>query len=242
MRALTLADQALLARTSGGGAFNPFAYGTPTSGWWAEGPEMAALAPSDGATQQTWPDEIRTFDLTQATAGLRPTYDADGFSGKPSLVFAADWLQTAAWTNLGQPTSVAMLFRFTSTPSGNEVLFQGRSAAAVHAVIRLSGAFWIYGGAGTVTGGSTDNTAEHLLVAEYDGASSDLYVNNMTTPVATGNTGTNVLQGLTVGARYDGALTAPIQCPFIAVYDTPLDATGRGDLYTACKAHYPSLT
>lgn len=210
------------------------AIGSPAHGYCAEGPEFAALAVADGASVQTWPDEIGSSDLTQATSGNRPLYDADGYSGvKPSIHFNnLKFMQTAAWASMAQPNMVAMVFRYTTAVG---TLWDGRDTSNRNGLLRAgSGAYWIYGGAGTIQGGTTD-TAAHLAVATYD-TTDVLEIDGSS--VASGNAGTNALTGITVGAAFNGGSTCQAHIPLVLVYDTPLDSTQKAALRAAVQSHY----
>jgi len=88
--------------------------------WWAEGSEFDALNLSDGNAVATWPDESGTADLTQSTAGLRPSYVAAdaAFNNQPLVSFASDWLSTASTSTVSAPWTWVMIVSATDTSSG----------------------------------------------------------------------------------------------------------------------------
>lgn len=223
----------------GGGPPNLLAIGSPAHAYWSEGPEFAALSLGDGAAVATWPDEVGTADLTQGTAGSRPAYDADGLGGKPAVWFQTDYMQTAAFAaGLGTPNGVACIFKFTTVPTGNAVVYDGIEVASRHTLLRLGGAYWHYAGAGAFSGGAMDNTNPHLSVGSF-GNPGSLYVDGSTV-VNAQNVGTHGITGLTLGADYSGVANKPagIEIAFLGIYDTPLDSTARAALLAAAQSWY----
>lgn len=149
----------------------------------------------------TWVDQSgNTRNLTQGTAGFRPTLSAAlaELNGKYGVTFdgSDDVLETAGFT-LTQPWSVLGVFRQVSW-TANEYPWDGAGAGggALYqqtATPRLT----MYAGSDGPSSIALPVNRFGVVSALYNGASSRLHVDG---PAATGNVGTNNPSGWTLGA------------------------------------------
>ena len=150
----------------------------------------------------TWVDlSGKGRDLTQATAGSRPTQVAR--AGQAALSFdGGDWVQGAFGATLSQPLTVYAVFEPTSLAT-QRYIFDGDDAS--NRVALYTDTTPNYGvHAPTARTGGTPTLAIHAACFTANGASSALRVDNFAGAAITlsGDPGTAGLDGLTVGARY----------------------------------------
>jgi len=199
-------------------------------------PDAAAVTLNGGDVSALL-DQSGTGDAnkhaSQADAGQQPLYVASNaaYNNQPTITFAAtDRLTTGTWTV--PPTQAltiytvgargatgALRFFFDGLASPDRINLVGDDPAAL--VIAAGGA------------GVTDTLAASTPAAiccVIDGASSATYVNVIGTASATGDAGTAVVAGLTLGNRFalDFGLSADLAD--LIVYDGAHDATTRGQL------------
>lgn len=168
----------------GGVEFDPLSVGWAHA-YWVGGPEFLALSLADGAGVATFPDEVSTHDLTQSTAGARPTYRAAGGPGSGPCIegAAGDWMSSTTPFR-AQPLSVVAVAKFDNPGTSSYVLTTAQSAFTQ--TYSNGGAWWLYGG--SVRTGGTDDALWHLFNTFWSGASSVLEVD--ATANVTGNPGT----------------------------------------------------
>jgi hypothetical protein len=135
-----------------------------------------------------WADQSgNSNNATQGTTGDQPAYNASdpAYNGQPTVQFngSPDYMQMAALFP-AQPSTVYVVGECTSG-SGNEPFFteSGNSAG-----LYFSGVWEIY--AGAVLSSANSVRTRQYFAAIFNGASSDLYINNPTTPAASGNAST----------------------------------------------------
>lgn len=139
-------------------------------------------------------------DLAQATANNQPLYVASGQNGQP--VFrnqASDYLQGALSATIAQPNTVYVV----GALSANHFLADGGAGgSARHALFDSGGNVSIYAGT-TLPSAVNTPIALSLLAALFDGGTSVLRRNGL--QIAVGNANTQSLDGVTLGARFNGA-------------------------------------
>lgn len=142
----------------------------------------------------SWVDGQAGKTLAQATSGKQPVKAATtGPNSQPGVTFDGtnDYLQTSDVPIVSQPDTIIFVAR--SAGGGTEVL-DGRSGRQVFKTDPF-----MY--AGSVLNGATFAGTDHALLLFFNGATSVLRQDGTET---TGNAGSSNLQGLTVGAFYDG--------------------------------------
>jgi hypothetical protein len=176
--------------------------------------------------------------LAQATAANQPTTQ-HGINGRPAVRHdgISDYLATAAFGAVEtQPNTVVMVVRFTSTPSGGDVLLDGNGATNRHIIyVDLTPQWRLWAGSYITSTGQTFDTSPHLLRALFDGANSKLWVDDVL--VLSGNPGANSLGGITVGTWSDAPGGDPMAADWgqILVYAGDISAN-----WTALRDHLES--
>jgi hypothetical protein len=174
--------------TIGAGASLP--PGTPSL--WYDGSDIDG----DGSNNALWTDGDPVgewvdkgslgYDVTQATAGLKPTYRATGgYGSTPTLEFDGDdWLQSAgSHTAASQPLTYAAA---VEVPSGTATLSLGGLSTAVRWYMTTT--FWTIRSTTTVVTDLARGTGWHAISARFDGASS--WARRSGTQSTSGNAGT----------------------------------------------------
>lgn len=108
-----------------------------------------------------------------------------------------DNLATAAFT-IAQPTTIFIVFKLAATSTG--VMFDG-STNITHDIRTNGSAFQAYAG-GAITIGTPD-TNLHILVVQFNGASSKIWLDGGVS--ATGNAGSDGIGGIVLGASPGGS-------------------------------------
>lgn len=146
-------------------------------------------------------------NLSQASGAKRPALissDAD-FNGFDSISFDGinDMMQSGMWsTAYDQPITWYRVTRIASPLPDGSYYFDGDPVGYKRqAWLNSGGVQVIYANAFGLPGSLP--TAQTVVVCiVFDGVSSDLFLDDPTTPVASGNAGDSGLNGITLGARY----------------------------------------
>lgn len=191
-----------------GSAFSPLAV-----------PGLAAYYDGSVATRiagkvSAWPDQGPSGDAariaTQADASLRPTYTAvdAGYNGQATLTFTgSSYLSTTTWNAaLVQPTTFYVVGEVPADNAGNtlfdsndlmsrQLLLSTPNTAGTHVELH----------AGATLDGGPITVAPHVIAVGFFGNLSTIYVDNATTPLATGAGGAQGFPGLMLGILGDGS-------------------------------------
>jgi hypothetical protein len=166
-----------------------------------------SLALNDNDAVSSWADSGGSLGLaaTQATSGNRPVYKTNIQNGLPVVRFDGtdDYLQTATFgSDQAQPTTWFVVTKNTATDSTQRHVIDGSHATGTkrQAIGRRnsSGNKWFVWAATFLLNGA-DDTNWNIFTAILNGASSSHQVNAAT--AANGNAGTQVLNGITIGAN-----------------------------------------
>lgn len=191
----------------------------------------------DGTAISQWDDQSGNgFNAVQATAAKQPTYRASVVNGHPTIRFDGtdDLMTTTFSSTLAQPNTVFFVAKINV--SGDKAFMDGLSDTTRAMVREFSGAWHYYaGGAATVSGGTPD-TAWHIFGMTWDGASSSLDVDGVT--VASGDSGTQGLGGLTIGALYAGSIPFNGDFAEIAVYSDSKTSEEKTNWYNYASSRY----
>lgn len=185
--------------------------------FWAEDPDWTD--PGDGGSVSSWRNNgTDGTAAVEATAGEQPTFRATAsvLNNRPAIEWnnsaTADRLQAprASTGQLDQRFTHGLVFCFGS--SGNQIGVTGGLNTTRGILDQSGGNFRAYNGA-ALTAGAAD-TDPHLMICDANGASSELRLDGNSS--ATGNSGTNPLDGVTFGANY--ALSGGFADVHIAYY------------------------
>jgi len=202
------------------------------SGTWQDA--ARSVAAGDGDACYTFDDLSGNGDhLVQATAGARPTVDANGINSLQSLNFdGGDYMQIAAFTGgaVSQPVTIVVIGQVGAT--GGAHYWQDGGSSAAQVVLYQNGTTWQYYAGSGVDTTVTQNTNLHLHLVVFNGASSTYYLDG--TSVKTGNAGANTINGFTMCAKQDGTLIISngTRIAAMAVFSGDVGATARGNIKT----------
>jgi hypothetical protein len=159
-----------------------------------------ALSLADGVTVSAWPDSSGSArTLTQATSAKQPTFRTSQLNGHAAVRFSGtgQLLKSAGFT-LNQP--VTMFFVMKLRVLTDQYIHDG-FASVSQLMSHSGGTLYIYAGSFVLRAGT--DIQPHIYEYVYNGASSHLRFNGVTT---TGDTGTSNAGGLTLGnAAGEGA-------------------------------------
>lgn len=130
-------------------------------------------------------------------------YVASGINGKPSLNGdgSSDDLVVSSWdSTISQPLTIASVGKLDTTGRGSlEVLHNGEDVGGSSVAVTYddSGSFLQFSGS-VVNGGASD-TNPHITIAVYNGANSEFYIDNGSSPTATGDVGS---RNMPSGSRF----------------------------------------
>lgn len=223
-----------------------------THAYWVEGPEFLASRPVPSGGLQvgslslkppvaasnavaTWPDEVGTLDLSQATALNQPQYDAAHASwGKPAVTFNGSQRMKSALLGspIAQPFDVVVIARRSVAGATFSIAFDGHTNR-VQVGTNSVPDDWLFFMTGAV-GGGTPNTSKHLIRARAD-ATDAIYVDESLQGSGAG--GTTALDGVSVSAR-DGFNNWQGEIVFVGVKAGGLSAGDISDLHAWSQSYY----
>ncbi len=136
-----------------------------------------------------------------ASVGTAPAQVVD--EGQLAVQFTgAGYFKRAFGTTIAQPFVAYLVAKFTNF-SGNYYLYDGGSTSAAVQLVAAGPNLRMLAPTSLAAASAPSEGAIFAVRAVFDGASSSLAVNG--TVVASGNAGTNGLDGVTLGSRNDGA-------------------------------------
>jgi hypothetical protein len=162
-------------------------------------------------------------DASQPTPESRPVYAASELNGLPVVQFSgSSHLKTASWAALAQPNTFFAVCRgLYNNP--NTYVCDGLTTSDRHAIFQTTGSIRMLAGTQLSFTGSTNPALQdspQLLQALFDGATS--FGRAGGGPAGSGNAGTQVLTGLTIGARSPGSENLQGFIAELIVYDRAL--------------------
>jgi len=180
---------------------------------WLDAADTSTITEVGGAVSQ-WDDKSGNgYDVTQGTAANQPTSGTRTLNSLNVLDFDGnDLLIKTTSPTLTQPNTVFFVAELDTT-GANRTLLDGAGGAGRNIVRATSLNNWAIYAATFVTGGTSD-TDPHIFRAVFDGASSSLHVDAVST--LTGDPGAQSLVGFAIGATYsatngwDGAIAEVI--------------------------------
>lgn len=204
-----------------------------------------------GSLVSGWADQSGFGDsnhnLLQASSGLQPSLNVSdsSFNNQNTISFTASGpyprngkvLVTNTWaSSLAQPDTVYAVGSCT----GENVYYQDffDSIYPNRQQLEFNSGFWSVsaGGAGA-TQSSNTTTSPAIFCCIYDGASSALYINAISTTAVTGNLGGD-MNGFTIGAFQDSSLGLNGKVAEIVAYSGHHDTTKRAQVMNYLSARY----
>lgn len=174
-------------------------------------------------------------NLTQSTGANKPTLVASdaNFDGEPTISFdGGDFMSSVGvWADDGsdpdadpgaaQPFTVFVAFRFSVNDGA--YLFDGPNNR-VAMTVGSGGNGFLFAGFDTSPLVNTSVDTTYIAAIVFNGASSKVYLNDFSTPAATGNPGTNPFDSLKLGARFTNGNGITGQIGAMGVFDGDLSA------------------
>lgn len=203
-----------------------------------------------GGLVSSWATPTASGPVT-AAGGLRPTYNATGINGRPSLTFAGAQMLDRASSPLTGAQARTVFVVFKSSGSGGPMccygkdgnwfgpsFFQPDAVGGTIALLTPAGFGTFIAGDGTVYAGIP-------MIGEYSypggGAAISLTLNGVAKTITGANGGTDSADRFTVGNYYNGG---PGGVPFmgeigeIITYDTNLSAGNKTLVRTALASDW----
>ncbi len=223
----------------------------PVTAWyasyWASDPAFYA-GKVGGAQVASWNDYSGNGRaVAQATSGFQPLFRGSvaGLNGKRAVEFdrVDDYLQLVAFGPLSQPTEMVVVGRLTNTTAVVTTIPIFDSAAAGNRqALSTPGGASVY----TLFAGSTGNTIwvpdtlGHYFHAVFNNTLSYCGMDAIANLFAGGNftAGTQTLDGLTIGNRYDGSRPSGLQLAFLGVMNRALTLAERTSMHAWSRALY----
>lgn len=207
--------------------FNPVGDMGWYAAYWAADPNWTP--PANGAKVASWNDASGNGrHLTQATDANRPVFRSStaAINSKPTVEFNTQNLQCSntIFGTLSQPNSIVMIFQNLTTDGTTDNYIDGFTGNRQIVRKRLSS--WSMAATTEVAGGTID-TSKHCLVSFFNTTGSALELDGIS--LATGNAGTQALNGLIVGGGYNasGPHTVNFHLAFLGI--------ASGDIRTHLK-------
>ena len=195
-------------------------------------------AGNDGFVR-TWYDQSGNGNgAAQTTTSLQPKIVNAGAvllnSGKPTINFSNDYLQTLSFSSaVAQPSTISILLEH---PAGlvTYVFYDGIDAANRQSL--STGAYQYTTFASQNLRNTSISDPRKLITSIYNGASSSQYIDSINT--INGDSGTDSLNGLTIGSVYNGSLSAPaFDIQELILYPSD-QSTNRVGIEANINAHY----
>ena len=161
---------------------------------------------SDGDAVASWPDSSgNSRDATQATSGRRPIYKTSTLNGKPVVRFTAANAHrlVSAFSDIAQPTTLFIVYSISANTGTYQRIIDGTVSG------KRQNLYWYNNKIGENAGSSLEYNKtipfSHLILSVLcNGASSQIWGNG--TSQVSGNAGTQVLNGMSIGSYYDGSV------------------------------------
>jgi len=177
-----------------------------------------SLSLTDGDAVSGWDDQTdNNNDLSQPTTSNQPTYKTGVINGNPVVRFnGTDEFLDVSFSTLSQPFSIFYVGALRSSSySSQRTFIDSESSNFTQFYVEPGGNYEIF--AGKRLESSTGATNNNIINgAVFDGTNSAIRVSGSET---TGNPGTNGLNGITLGSRFDQNNYADIDLLEVLVYD-----------------------
>jgi hypothetical protein len=217
---------------------NPFRHAvaaaafTPTdiaslAAWW-DASDESTITDVYGSVSQ-WDDKSGNGrHASQGTASLQPITGTRTINGLNVIDFTnGDRLTTGTFGPITQPLEIWAVVQFDSSTVG--YITEGLDSSNRFTTGHFSN-LWVLNAGNFLDGTTTVATALHAIRALFDTTSSELWVDGASE--ITGNAGSNELDGLNIGGRYDNANWVDGRIAEILLFNDELSAGDVTDLET----------
>lgn len=202
---------------------------------------LTTAATADGDPVGGWVDQSGAGkNALQGTTAAKPTLKlgANGINGKAALSFdGGDDLTTAAFTAaLSQPNTIYVVAKQASV-GAYHIFYDGEGAGSRNQFYADNvNKYSLYGGNTIAESVGSANTNAHLLVAQFNGASSSFWRDNSL--LLSGDVGAFALSGLYIGMNFTQNLFLTGLFAEILVYNAAHTPTQRGQVQTYLATKY----
>lgn len=190
---------------------------------WYDATELTGF--TDGDPVGTWPDEENTFDLTQSSSSLQPTYKTGIINSNPILRFdGSDDYLDVDFTQLSEPWQVFCVGTLRISDTSARTMWADQDGGDP-ALFQNGNGNWTLkvGGSSDIENGSTD-TNPHVHTVLHNGA--DTAMRRDGTETATGSA-SEPLNGFRLARRGIDDLKGPIDMGEVLIYDADLSTSDR---------------
>lgn len=149
-------------------------------------------------------------NVTQSTDSKRPTLNiADAaYGGRNTLSFsdaASQYLVSSAWAStVSVPFTVYTVAESSGGTASPKFILDGNTVNNRFCIYQANpgGLMTMFNGVNLSSSVTSDGLGSSVYCGVFNGASSEFYERNPSAPIATGNTGSQTLSGITVGCAY----------------------------------------
>lgn len=217
-----------------------------------QGSTVSSLTPSDISGLYAWYDANLEWDttpvgswndlsgnartLTQGTALNKPALTSAIYNGFNGIDFdgSNDHLLNNTGS-LSQPSTVFVVVR-PDVVTGTKSIVDSNSGA-ISAIRIFNSNYELHSGS-QLFGGAATAGATEIVIGEFNGASSKIFINNGTTAANTGNAGTNARAGIRVGLDFTGGAPFDGKVFEVIIYNKILSSTERQQVYDYLNAKW----
>jgi len=209
--------------TVNGGAWTPAKLSTEL---WLDASDSGTITESSGAVSQ-WADKSgNENNVSQANSSLQPLTNTNTLNSKNVIYFDGSDLMNATFeATLTQPNSVFAVFKRKNLDS---FLFDGVNDINRHTFTFYLADSKYFSFAGSLLFGSVSDTNAHMMGSVYNSNSSEIFIDG--TSDAKGDVGTQDMDGITLGGRYNGQQYYDGDIAEIIVVDDILSESDRQKL------------
>lgn len=217
---------------------NPYRYGgldavitSKNFDVWYEARKETAYADGGSVTTMTdWSGNARDADGT----GHAPTYKTGIVNGLPVFRWTGtEYTIDTGWT-FNQPNSIIAVCKYDNADTAQHQVVASSNGAANNTVYTAGGNWNIYAGSALTDG--ADDANWHVLSANFNGGSSQLFKDG--TSVASGNANTQNMTGIVVGSNPVNTVFWDGDIAMILVRDTILSTADREAVEDAIGVAY----
>jgi hypothetical protein len=196
---------------------------------------------SNGAQITTWydigssPTVPAPNTLTKTPAAANVTYVDEGINKVPSILFDGSSSSSkitllSFYQGSSAQNTIFLVFNPNSLTS-RATLFDSISTGNTASIGIQSNALTI--NAGNLLSGSAkiETNNSYIVAAYFNGTISKIYMNDSETAIASGNSGSNALTGLTIGATKSGTEMFTGMISEVIIYDRILAIQERRDVF-----------
>jgi len=186
------------------------------------------ISATDGDSISQLDDQQGSENLTQLTSSKQPTYRTNRINGNPTLLSQSDYLDVNFASNISQPYEVFFVGRFNTVGGANYRGYDGfNNLVRLNANDATGEDSWTQYAGSIIRGGSLD-TNIHLWTNVFNGSNSVQRLDGA--QIAIGNSGSDSLDGLTLGNISGGGDGTDIDICWWGVYDPTATGYSRSDV------------